>query len=649
MLHVVDRAGNGPLTKKVMTFLTTAGQEIAQAIQVRVDGLPHNSLWAHRSMRSGRRRHKTSKKALKTDLETGDLDVPPTRMPPRSSALDAKKSANTSAGNPAAPLKPPPPQGQPKSKTKTKTTLVETRRMVIHDQTHQLKSGFRDARIASNRLPSNYMPTCTEIDMAEQDIESKSNRPEAQRIKELKDRDLQYKRDWLITVPIFNELAAAETVMSRLATMLESRSVEAGSVIITKGDTSSTEMYFIREGQAEVLLEQDSEAVALLGPGKFFGEEALVTASPRNAHIVAVSDILLYVLEKSNLQSVFCEFPGMEDIIKDPMDQRTRKRVQELEAAAAAEAAVEEEMIAAQNAAEEERLRREREREAEIARRERERLDEEERFAVAQERDLRKRQMIEDLERKRDWLITVPIFNELAAAETVMSRLATMLESRSVEAGSVIITKGDTSSTEMYFIREGQAEVLLEQDSEAVALLGPGKFFGEEALVTASPRNAHIVAVSDLLLYVLEKSNLQSVFCEFPGMEDIIKDPMDQRTRRRVQELEAAAAAEAAVEEEMIAAQNAAEEERLRREREREAEIARRERERLDEEERRCASTVLSLLAWIIFMEMSIHFFTYDCLIEGENWIKSMLKLRCMRDKDSTRCSWRLRRSGDKN
>ena len=90
-------------------------------------------------------------------------------------------------------------------------------------------------------------------------------------------------------------------------------------------------MFFIRLGTAEVLTELGTQPVAVLGPGKFFGEEALLTAAPRNAHVVAAGNVLLYVLEKSDLESVFQDFPGLEELLSESGESR-RTHIQQLNA-----------------------------------------------------------------------------------------------------------------------------------------------------------------------------------------------------------------------------------------------------------------------------------------------------------------------------
>ena len=46
--------------------------------------------------------------------------------------------------------------------------------------------------------------------------------------------------------------------------------------MVVAGDVA-TEMYFIHDGEAEVLAADGRAVVATLGPGEFFGEDALLT------------------------------------------------------------------------------------------------------------------------------------------------------------------------------------------------------------------------------------------------------------------------------------------------------------------------------------------------------------------------------------
>ena len=127
---------------------------------------------------------------------------------------------------------------------------------------------------------------------------------------------------------------------------------------------------------------------------------------------------------------------------------------------------------------------------------------------------------------KRRWLCDVPMFDGLDGA--FVGALAQALTTRSVAAWSVIITKGEIGD-EMYFIQSGRCDVKLDLSQDAVASLHPGQFFGEQALLDDTPRNASIVATEAMVLYVLEKSQLTQVLMRFPEAEEIIRSPAGER------------------------------------------------------------------------------------------------------------------------
>ena len=435
-LELADRVGQAPLKRKTMTFLTDAGLEIAEALGLRVNRILRGSGRPACSVRRARRSHSRTgsrRKARSNQSPTAPADTaqrrpparfpkpmpaPPPPAPPRAqkptrnaretrigrrgsdeddSLQDAVEGAaadrysdhvsNAWSGQQDASM----------------TTIGGSPRpdLVVEGEfLHRWRQDDTPASKLQRRPPADSIetrfpktnqtlsrPRSASTPVFQKKDTEKENAAQTQwdeavekkRIRELKKRDLEYKRDWLATVPLFDGMAAAETIMSQLAKMLEPRDVPAGTAIITMGDTTSTEMYFIREGQAEVLLELDEAAVAVLGPGQFFGEEALLTASPRSAHIMAATSMMVYTLEKAGLRSVFREFPGLEEIIKNPLDERRRVYIQELEAAVAADAAVEAGRAAAEEAAAEERAMVERRREAERAQLEQDALDQEER------------------------------------------------------------------------------------------------------------------------------------------------------------------------------------------------------------------------------------------------------------------------------
>ena len=74
-------------------------------------------------------------------------------------------------------------------------------------------------------------------------------------------------------------------------------------------------------------------------------------------------------------------------------------------------------------------------------------------------------------------------------------------------AGNTIIRQGELGD-DLYLIEAGQAEVRVRNltgQKMAVAILGPGDFFGEIALLTGGRRTADVVALNPMTLLRLGK------------------------------------------------------------------------------------------------------------------------------------------------
>ena len=90
-------------------------------------------------------------------------------------------------------------------------------------------------------------------------------------------------------------------------------------------------------------------------------------------------------------------------------------------------------------------------------------------------------------------LATVPLFSACSKKELQM--VAKTAEHLEVPAGKVVVTEG-AAGTEFFVIIDGRARV--ERHGRQVASLGPGGFFGDLALLDRAPRNASVIADSEL-------------------------------------------------------------------------------------------------------------------------------------------------------
>ena len=81
-----------------------------------------------------------------------------------------------------------------------------------------------------------------------------------------------------------------------------------GEPIVKRGD-GSAEMFVIESGEVVVVV--GDAVVARLGPGKFFGEMALMTGEPRNATVRAAGPCKLLVIDDRALRTVLETQPGL--------------------------------------------------------------------------------------------------------------------------------------------------------------------------------------------------------------------------------------------------------------------------------------------------------------------------------------------------
>jgi CRP-like cAMP-binding protein len=96
-------------------------------------------------------------------------------------------------------------------------------------------------------------------------------------------------------------------------------------------------------------------------------------------------------------------------------------------------------------------------------------------------------------------LRTTTLFRDLSVAEAAI--LGTFMERRQYAPGEAVVRQGEAGDA-LYLIESGEAVVRVGKSTE-VAMLGPGDFFGEIALVTGGERSADVVALTPLTVMYL--------------------------------------------------------------------------------------------------------------------------------------------------
>lgn len=105
-----------------------------------------------------------------------------------------------------------------------------------------------------------------------------------------------------------------------------------------------------------------------------------------------------------------------------------------------------------------------------------------------------------------DRLRAIPLFASLD--DETLRGIATFATETSVPAGKHLLNEGDYAY-EFMAIEEGEAEVV--RGGERLALLGPGDFFGEIALLEKTMRTASVIATTPMRLVTLTHWDLKRV------------------------------------------------------------------------------------------------------------------------------------------
>src|SRR5690242_6538289 len=129
-------------------------------------------------------------------------------------------------------------------------------------------------------------------------------------------------------------------------------------------------------------------------------------------------------------------------------------------------------------------------------------------------------------------LRAVPLFESLDddAADTLCS----LLNVEECEAGSILFQAGDAGDS-MYLIEDGKVQISMRSsDGEdlILAVLGPGDFFGEMALIDGNPRSANASVVEHSRLAILSRPHFLSFLSSSPNVAIEMLTALTRRLRR---------------------------------------------------------------------------------------------------------------------
>jgi len=107
----------------------------------------------------------------------------------------------------------------------------------------------------------------------------------------------------------------------------------------------------------------------------------------------------------------------------------------------------------------------------------------------------------------------LPLFAGCTAEE--LEEIDHLADEVHVPEGRVVLRQGDLGQ-EFALIVDGEAEVV--KDGEIVAVLGPGDYFGEVALLDSITRTASVRAKTDMVLQVLDRRGFNTLLDDQPRL-----------------------------------------------------------------------------------------------------------------------------------
>jgi CRP-like cAMP-binding protein len=116
-------------------------------------------------------------------------------------------------------------------------------------------------------------------------------------------------RSQLKQISLFAEFNDNE--LDGLLDLVETVRFPAGQCIVKQDETGDC-MYILIEGSAKVSHRRGSHVfeLAVLKPGDFFGELALVDAGPRSADVETITECAMLKVEHSALRAIAGVYPG---------------------------------------------------------------------------------------------------------------------------------------------------------------------------------------------------------------------------------------------------------------------------------------------------------------------------------------------------
>lgn len=134
----------------------------------------------------------------------------------------------------------------------------------------------------------------------------------------------------------------------------------------------------------------------------------------------------------------------------------------------------------------------------------------------------------EDMEKVRH-LRRLSLMSNLGSDQ--LREVAEHMQSERASAGQTIYCRG-TPGIALYLIEQGQVALQVPEMPKPVAIVGPGEVFGESALLEGDPHSTDAVALTDLTVWSLSRSDFEMLVLRFPSLALNLTRMLSQRLRQ---------------------------------------------------------------------------------------------------------------------
>ena len=126
--------------------------------------------------------------------------------------------------------------------------------------------------------------------------------------------------EFLSKVPAFRGYTPG--ALAEIAEELTLRHLPKGTTVFRQGDPGN-EFHVVWKGRVSIVDDAENETLAILGPGQFFGEMALVSGKPRNASAVVQEDAEILSLSKEEFQQALQREKGFQAQLRETLSLRS--------------------------------------------------------------------------------------------------------------------------------------------------------------------------------------------------------------------------------------------------------------------------------------------------------------------------------------